>query len=105
MTARRERRMFLPALLLFLSLLAPSRGWAHQAPMAVRDLTLMGLLTSWNFRAEVMLVLAVLAGAYTRGWWRLQKQGQGGPRGGGKRPHITSCTSRRPRPKTLCWEP
>lgn len=76
MKAVREQRIFLLALLLSLSLLAPSRGWAHQAPAAVRDPTLMGFLTSWNFRAEVMLVLAVLASAYTRGWWRLQKQGQ-----------------------------
>jgi putative membrane protein len=58
-----------------LSLLAPSRGWAHQAPIAVRDLTLMGFLTSWNFRAEVMLVLMVVAAAYTCGWWRLSSRG------------------------------
>jgi hypothetical protein len=78
MTATLAHRILLPALLLSFSLLVPARGWAHQAPAAVRDPPLVAFLTSWNFRAEVMLVLAVLASAYTRGWWRLQKQGQRG---------------------------
>jgi putative membrane protein len=48
----------------------------------VRDLTLMGFLTSWNFRAEVMLVVAVLVVAYTYGWQRLRNRGyQGTARG------------------------
>jgi putative membrane protein len=58
-----------------LSLLAPSRGWAHQAPAAALDPTLTAFFSAWSFRADVMLVLMVLAVAYTCGWWRLSRRG------------------------------
>ena len=58
-----------------LSLLAPSRGWAHQAPAATIDPTLTAFFSAWSFRADVMLVLMVVAAAYTCGWWRLSSRG------------------------------
>jgi putative membrane protein len=82
MKATLVHRILFPALLLSLSLLVPSRGWAHQAPAAVRDPPLVAFLTSWNFRADVMLIVAVLAVAYTYGWQRLCSRGyQGTARG------------------------
>jgi len=39
------------------------------------DPTAQAFLTSWNWRPEVILIVAILATAYTTGWWRLRKQG------------------------------
>jgi cytochrome c oxidase assembly factor CtaG len=44
----------------------------------VRDPPLAAFLTSWNFRAEVMLIVAVSAVAYTYGWQRLRNRGYQG---------------------------
>jgi putative membrane protein len=62
-----------------LSLLAPSRGWAHQTPAAALDLTLTACFSAWSLRGDVMLVLMVVAAAYTCGWWRLSSRGHRGP--------------------------
>ncbi|MBI3989419.1 MAG: hypothetical protein HY347_07355, partial [candidate division NC10 bacterium] len=39
------------------------------------DPTLKAFLTSWNFRPDVILVMAILGSAYTAGWRRLKKRG------------------------------
>ena len=59
-------------LFLCLSLLVSSTVWAHQAPAAMTNLTFAGFPTSWRFRPDIILVMGVLAGAYTSGWWRLR---------------------------------
>jgi len=55
-------------LFLCLSWLVPATGWAHEASATAMAPTLTGLLTSWRFRADVLLVVAVLAAVYTAGW-------------------------------------
>lgn len=36
----------------------------------------MAVLLSWNWRPEVLLILATLASVYTWGWWRLRTAGR-----------------------------
>ncbi|MBI4641615.1 MAG: cytochrome c oxidase assembly protein [Candidatus Tectomicrobia bacterium] len=62
-------------LILFFSLLAPSAVWAHKASAEI-DPAFTGFLTSWGFRADVGLVVAVLASTCTAGWWRLRNKGR-----------------------------
>ena len=39
------------------------------------DTTLKAFLTSWNWRPDVIMVVATLGSVYVAGWWRLWKQG------------------------------
>ncbi|MFN2189257.1 MAG: cytochrome c oxidase assembly protein [Candidatus Promineifilaceae bacterium] len=41
------------------------------------DPLLRATLTSWDWRIEVILVFAVAASLYTRGWWRLRRRTSG----------------------------
>ncbi|MCB8988788.1 MAG: cytochrome c oxidase assembly protein [Ardenticatenaceae bacterium] len=38
------------------------------------DPVLRAVLTSWNWRLEIILVLALAGTLYSRGWWRLRKR-------------------------------
>lgn len=41
------------------------------------DPVLQAFLVSWGWRADVILVLALLAAAYIIGWWHLHRAGHG----------------------------
>lgn len=48
---------------------------AHEPEIPVTHPTLKAFLLSWNWRADVIGLVAVLAIAYSLGWWRLRRQG------------------------------
>jgi putative membrane protein len=45
------------------------------------DPTLGAILRSWNWRPEVILVIAALGSAYVTGWWRLRRRNRRGAEG------------------------
>ena len=53
------------------------------------DPVLSALLLSWDWRAEVIVVLVAAGSLYTRGWWRLRRRQRGRALPGGRRPGAT----------------
>ncbi len=54
-----------------------AHGGAHGEPSPFDALVLVFGMIPWNFRADILLVLALAAGIYLTGWSRLRRQADG----------------------------